>query len=63
MNQLILDDELWELNLTTGKWIKCKMKDDKPEQNFGHTAVCHPLDPDVILIYGGMADTGLTDSG
>ena len=34
-----LDDELWELNLTTGKWIKCKMKDDKPEQNFGHTAV------------------------
>jgi len=55
--------ELWELNLTTGRWTKCEMKGDIPEQLASHTAVCHPLDPGVMLIYGGTgAPFGLTTS-
>jgi len=55
--------ELWELNLTTGKWIKCVMKGDIPEQLASHTAVSHPLDPGVMLIYGGTgAPFGITTS-
>ena len=45
--------ELWELNLTTGRWSKCEMKGDIPDQLASHAAVCHPLDPSVMLIYGG----------
>ena len=45
--------ELWELNLTTGRWTKCEMKGDIPDQLASHTAVCHPLAPGVMLIYGG----------
>ena len=45
--------ELWELNLTTGRWTKCDMKGDIPKQLASHAAVCHPLDPSVMLIYGG----------
>lgn len=55
--------ELWELNVTTGQWRKCTMKGDIPEQLASHTAVCHPLDPGVMLIYGGTgAPFGLTTS-
>ena len=57
-----LDNELWELNLTTGRWIKCEMKGDKPEQIVVDRAVCHPLDPGVVLIYGGLTNTGPTDA-
>jgi len=57
-----LVDELWELNLTTGKWTKCEKKGDKPEQRDYHTAVCHPLDPGVMLMYGGLTNTGPTDT-
>jgi len=55
--------ELWELNLTTAQWRKCVMKGDIPEQLASHTAVTHPLDPGVMLIYGGTgAPFGLTTS-
>ena len=55
--------ELWELNLTTGRWTKCVMKGDIPEQLASHTAVCHPLNPGVMLIYGGTgAPFGVTTS-
>jgi len=55
--------ELWELNLTTGQWTKCQMKGEIPEQLASHTAVTHPLDPGIMLIYGGTgAPFGLTTS-
>jgi len=55
--------ELWELNLTTKQWTKCLMKGDIPEQLASHTAVSHPLDPGVMIIYGGTgAPFGLTTS-
>ena len=57
-----LVDELWELNLTTGKWTKCEKKGDRPELIVDHTVVCHPLHPGVMLIYGGLTNTGPTDA-
>ena len=45
--------EVWELNLTTGRWTKCEMKGVIPKKIVGHTAVCHPLHPGMMLIYGG----------
>ena len=54
--------ELWELNLTTGKWTKCEMNGDLPDQLVGHTAVWHPLDSGVMLLYGGTVPASLTTS-
>lgn len=55
--------ELWELNLSTGRWTKCEMKGEVPEQLASHTAVMHPLEPGVMLIYGGTgAPFGITTS-
>ena len=48
--------ELWELNITTGRWTKCEMKGDIPEQLICHLAVRHPLHPGVMLMYGGTGD-------
>ena len=55
--------ELWELNLSTGRWRKCEMKGIVPEQLASHTAVMHPLQPGLMLIYGGTgAPFGITTS-
>ena len=55
--------ELWELNVTTGRWTKCEMKGDIPAQLILYTAVCHPLDPDVMILYGGFwGPDGLTSN-
>ena len=55
--------ELWELNLSTGRWRKCQMAGIVPEQLASHTAVMHPLQPGLMLIYGGTgAPFGITTS-
>jgi len=55
--------ELWELNLSTGLWSKCRMRGEVPEQLASHTAVVHPLDEGTMLVYGGTgAPFGLTTS-
>ena len=55
--------ELWELNLSTGRWTKCKMRGSVPEQLASHTAVLHPLEPGLMIIYGGTgAPFGITTS-